>query len=308
MGNPIQHFRLIAVLLAGLSMSCGLAHGAYIDEVEADGPAAYYRFEDLSSSGGDVAADQTNNHDGTYTNDVSRVAGVPVIGGLAADFNNLASKRYVAQPSTFNSFGTQMADGYGIEVWVRTTDTSDDKPLLGTLAQNGEHYTGFSIELNRRGDNFDHEAQKTLFFLRDHSPNGPGFHDFSFHVDHTAPANIDIYDGEWHHLFWNATDPANHQAQVYIDGRSQTLTIGRTESPDLGDPFQYDPFIGNRNLRGGPADPGPIASVDEMAFYADALPEDRIQAHYQAGVPEPSAAMLLGLALCGLMAARRGRR
>jgi hypothetical protein len=301
----MHKFWFAPILLASLLLISATSRAAYIDEVNADNPMAYYRFEDATSNDGAVARDQTGNHHGTYSNDVSRVPGVPLIGGLAANFSDLNPKRYVAQPDSLDDFAVGMADGYGIELWVRTNDTADDKPVLGTLADNGTDHTGFSIELNRRGDNFNTQSRRTLFFLRDHSPNGDNFDDFSFHIDHTDPANIDIYDGRWHHVFWNATDPSNHQAEVYIDGQSQSLTIGRTQSPDLGDPFQYDPFIGNRNLRGGPADPGPVADIDEVAFYADALPPHRIQTHYATGTPEPNASLLLLIALGGLLLHRR---
>lgn len=302
--NYTVRSRIVAILMTGLLVCVGTVRSAYIDEVNADGPSAYYRFEDPTSADGDAAADETGSFDGTYTNGVARVAGVPVIGGLAIDVKDQDPVRYVSQPSSFNSFGGEMDDGYGIELWVRTTDTSDDKPLLGTLAQNGSDHTGFSIELNRRGDNFDAQPRATLFFLRDHTSN---FNDFSFHIDHTSDGNIDIYDGQWHHLFWNATDPATHRADVYIDGQPQTLTIGRTQSPALGDPFQYDSILGNRNIRGAPADSGPVATLDEVAYYADSLSSERIQAHYLAGVPEPSVAVLAGLVLCTMLGRGRPR-
>src|SRR5580765_5800693 len=104
---------LVSALLSNLALA------AYLDEVLADNPIAYYRFEETS---GTTANDTTgNSNNGTYTNGVLIDQPSAANLGRAARFDGIDD--YVSTPRTVST-------NFTLELWINTTASS----LSGTNA------------------------------------------------------------------------------------------------------------------------------------------------------------------------------
>lgn len=89
---------------------------AYAKLVKADGPAAYWRFEE---SAGTIAVDEMGTYPGTFTGRVSRAAGIA--GGRAAVFDGSTTRVVVGDVFAFP--GTAP---YTLEVWVMPSVVDDN--------------------------------------------------------------------------------------------------------------------------------------------------------------------------------------
>lgn len=276
---------LLGTLTALTVMYCGTVWAEpYSDAVLADSPFAYYRIEDASSGDGETAADSSgNSHHGSYSN---QVALVPGAAGNGADFSD-AGIDYIGLPKSFNEFGNSMSDGaFATEFWIRTTQTTRTGQTLG-----GDGNEWFLFETNRAepghdGGNLDVPKFSRFTFRA-------GGNDYMAAVDSNDPKNIDIYDGQWHHVVWNVRDMANNITEAWYDGQQQTLLVGRAEGPSISGPLSGTVEIGTGYNRD--TDRLLDGALDEVAFYGEPLSEARIQNHF-AAIPEPSTMVLL---LCG---------
>lgn len=125
-------------------------------------------------------------------------------------------------------------------------------------------------------------------------------------------------DGNWHHLAYtwrvdNAGTVAS-DVQIYIDGSpvGTAITEASLESDPVKSPIlaweSPGMFIGARNDRiaqGGVANAHFKGWLDDFRVYDDVLSASDIQGLYALGVPEPSAAILVGLASLGVVRRRR---
>lgn len=258
------------LLATGLiSMLCGnLASAAYQDEVLADNPVAYYRFEETS---GTTATDTADSNDGTYVNGVLlNQPSAPRL-GRAASFDGIND--YVDTPRTVST-------SFTLELWINTTASS----LTGTQAYEGNGLVWSDV--GGAGNDF------AMAMLN----NGLSF--FTGNPDITITSAIAINDGVWHHLV--ATRTQGGSVEIFVDG------ISRGTATTNNNPLDANPSImigGNvldsRYFAG---------LIDEVAYYPTVLSVARIQAHFQAGsqaVPSSSVTAVPTVsewALAGLIA------
>jgi len=192
---------LLAVPLA--YVLCGPALAAYQDEVLADNPVAYYRFEETS---GTTAFDTANSNDGSYVNGVLlNQPGAPAL-GKAASFDGIDD--YVSTPRTVST-------DFTLEAWVKTTAPS----LTGSQA-----YEGNGLLWSDVGGAADDFAMAML-------NNGLSF--FTGNPDVTVTSAAAINDGAWHHLV--ATRTQGGSVEIFIDGVSQGTTT-TNNNPLNGNP------------------------------------------------------------------------
>jgi hypothetical protein len=240
------------------------ALAAYQDDVLADNPVAYYRFEETS---GTTAIDTANSNDGSYVNGV--VLNQPSAPGLgkAASFDGIND--YVSTPRTVST-------DFTLEAWVKTTAPS----LFGS-----QSYEGNGLLWSDVGGGANDFAMAML-------NNGLSF--FTGNPDVTVTSASAINDGVWHHLVATRTQGGN--VEIFIDGVSRGTTTTNNNPLDANPSI----MIGGNVLDGRYF----AGSIDEVAYYPRVLSAARIQAHFQAGLsPSVTAVPTLTVwALVGLIA------
>ena len=190
-------------ILLGASLASILlgdpALAAYQDEVLADHPVAYYRFEEIS---GTTAFDTANSNDGTYVNGVLlNQPSAPAL-GRAASFDGIND--YVSTPRTVST-------DFTLEAWVKTTAPS----LSGS-----QSYEGNGLLWSDVGGPANDFAMAML-------NNGLSF--FTGNPDVTVTSSTPINDGVWHHLV--ATRTQGGSVEIFIDGVSQGTTTTNNNPP-----------------------------------------------------------------------------
>lgn len=254
--------------MLGIGIAClawsQLAWAAYPDEVLADGPVAYYRFEETS---GVTANDSTaNSNDGTYQNGVLlNQSSAPRL-GRAARFDGVS--QYVATPRT-------VAGDFTLELWINTTSAS----LSGSNA-----YEGNGLLWSDVGGSADDFVLAML-------NNGLSF--FTGNPDTTVTGATAINDGRWHHLVATRTQGAS--VEIFVDGVSQgTATTNNnllTGNPQI---MIGGNVLDSRYFQG---------LIDEVAYYPTVLSAARIRAHFQAATAVRATAVpaLTNWAVTGLV-------
>lgn len=242
-----------------------LALAAYQDEVLADNPVAYYRFEETS---GTTARDTTvNSNDGTYMNGVLINQSGAANLGQAARFDGIDD--FVSTPRTVST-------NFTLELWINTTASS----LTGTNA-----YEGNGLLWSDVGGAANDFVMAML-------NNGLSF--FTGNPDITVTGATAINDGRWHHLVATRTQGGN--VEIFVDG------ISRGTTTTNNNPLDGNPSI---MIGGNVLDSRYFTGlIDEVAYYPTVLTVDRIKAHFQAGFSSSVTAVptLREWALAGLIA------
>lgn len=231
--------------LALLGADVAVAQTTYQAAVLADGPIAYYRFEEVS---GTTAADTSGNGNaGTYTNSPTLGQSSAPQLGRAVRFDGVDD--FVQTPRT-------VGGNFTLELWVNTT---------ATCPTGGQAYEGNGLiwsDLGGLGNDF------VLACLNNHASFFTGNPDTS--IESTSVLNT----GQWHHVV--ATRTQGGATQVFING---VLQATGTTNANLLD---ANPIIAiggntldNRYFNG---------LIDEVAYYPTVLTPTRILAHFQAGV------------------------
>ena len=234
-----------AVCVLCLCSVSNVALAAYPDEVLADNPVAYYRFEETSGPpANDSSAGGTN--DGTYMNGVLlNQTGVSSETGLAAGFDG--SDDYVETPNT-------VGGDFTLEAWINTTDDSPG----GTHAYDGNGILWSDVT----GDDDDF----VVAVLDDRLAFTTG------NPDETVTGGPLLNDGRWHHIV--AVREQGVGVSVYVDGN--LIGTGSTNNNSLT--ANSEIHIGGNTLDERFFD----GRIDEVAYYTSVLGADRVAAHYDA--------------------------
>jgi hypothetical protein len=240
-----------------------LALAAYQDEVLADNPIAYYRFEETS---GTTATDTSgNSNSGTYTNGVLLDQPSARNLGRAARFDGVDD--FVGTPRT-------VSGNFTLELWITTTAPS----LSG-----GQAYEGNGLLWSDVGGAADDFVLAML---------NSGLSFFTGNPDVSVTAGAPINDGRWHHLVATRTQGGN--VEIFVDGVSRG-TATTNNNPLTGNPSIV---IGGNTLDsryfGG--------LIDEVAYYPSVLSAARIRAHFAAGTAVAAIPTLGAWTLAGLIA------
>ena len=280
-------------------MSVSAVHASYVGAVLADNPFAYYRFNESTNTS--PVVDQRGGNPGTFKN----VPTVPVPGalpsdvaGTAATFSRTASQ-YV-QLTTMGNFGSTMGNGFSVEFWMKTTDSTDIQSLYGA-ANSGGFLTDFISDIGHAG-----VAGNLRLYFRD-----DGNHRYET-ISSLGGGNVNLFNNQWHHVV-QVYDPAASaladRVLFYTDGVRQSATVtiaGGGANPTLSD-FNVPMALAADNTRGTIGDYYQ-GSLDEVAFYTTTLSAAQVLNHYQAAiVPEPSTLAMLAGGLGILFSLRRQR-
>ncbi|KAF0143499.1 MAG: MSHA bioproteinis protein MshQ [Nitrospirae bacterium] len=116
--------------------------------------------------------------------------------------------------------------------------------------------------------------------------NSSGFAAFSLRSDNGADAtaldNVDVRDGNWHHIA-GVLDRSNNTVKIFVDGIEKKSVSAATLNAitDAGSPLEV-----GRIFREGWANPSDYFNglIDEVTIYNRALTAQEIQEHYQASI------------------------
>lgn len=317
---------LFVLLLLLTGLRAPIARADYASEVLASGPEAYWRFEDGAVGAilnGVAAPDASgNNHHGTYMHAGSdgpqMVAGATGVGGTAAHFVGTSST--VGDLIRFTPLGDVGSNidnnGLTFEFLLKNPEPStvsnrifglnNDRPVGGAAGRRLTMSFGFSdLDLNGVDGNED------AIFLRDDT-------DDTAWAYATNLGGVDIEDGSWHHVAW-VIDPGvpTDGTRFYVGGVLVPLvapTEGLFTPKNVSDfsNFDKDFTLGGEHLNTSPPGTAPTGNfrtfarnsmVDEFAVYSKALTAIEIRQHAAAAglaIPEPSAFVLIGLAVAAL--------
>ena len=294
-------FRLWAVAFFVLC-AAATAHADYPSAVMANGPVAYWRFED--GTAGTImnnvpAADATGAHPGTYKQQGAAdgpqlVTGAPGVGGTAAYFVGTSSSvgDYI-QFTTLGNVGSNIDNnGLTFEFLLKNGGNSttsnrifgltNDRATTAAADRNLTMSFGFQDLQAANGGPGD------SIILRNESDEAWDYR--------TDLAGVNIEDGNWHHVAW-VIDPLMpiNGTHVYVDGVEITLSpaTGVFAPKALTNNFvNFDkPFVlGAEHINNTPPGNAPLGLVrgfalnsilDEFAVFSAALSQAQITTHVQ---------------------------
>jgi hypothetical protein len=256
-----------------------IALAAYQDEVLADNPVAYYRFEETS---GTTANDSSPNaNDGTYMNGVLLDQPSAPALGRSARFDGL---------DDFVSTARTVATDFTLELWIYSKASSP----TGSASYEGDGLLWSDVGGGANDFTMAILNDRLSFFAGD--------------IETTVTSANVINDARWHHLV--VTRALGGSTQIFVDG------VVRGTMPSGNSPLDANPEIAiGANVLDGRFFDG---LIDEVAYYPSVLSAARIQAHFLAGsasnvvaVPAMGAGALAGtiafLMMMGVLALRRPR-
>ncbi len=252
--------RALLAALAILALWHSPSGATYVDEVLADGPSNWWRFEDASSASGATAAASVGAVDGTYLGNVSFAASAPGIAGQAARFDgSFDSVR-------FGSVGALPAQGT-VEFWIYPEAVQSNRNPFTTGP------LGSTVSGNRAIRFEAKDAGHMVIYLGDDaSTTQPQF------SGGIAPAAV-MTANEWHHVVatW---DTVAETVTGYFDGQ-KTFEASNTFFPSQMSDVRVGMGWGNF------VDRSWLGRVDEAAIYVGELSPERVFAHYAVGAALP---------------------
>jgi len=259
-----------------LALLGGTARAGYVDEVLADNPVVYYRFDETGSGSNQQARDSSNYlHHGWYNGGVSLGNPSAYAGlGTAAGFDNGVSDNNVSVPflGTFNELT--------IEFWSKPNSYQTWDAVYNVYG-----WPDWAVHVQFLEDgrlNFSHKLSG--------NPNKPL----------GSLAQMPLHT--WTHI----------AVTLDFSGKLELFTNGRSVATDSYG-GQRTALLGSANIgawgQGGDIKREFDGLIDEFAIYKSVLNEQRIEAHWVAAmVPEPSTLVLITPGLAGLLAFSRRRR
>lgn len=278
------------------------ANAAYVDDVLALGPVAYWRLGELT---GTTAAEEIASANGTYNGGVTLGRdGIPAGGGnTSVHFDQVDD--YVELPDTdyFSPTGE-----FTVMEWFKA-DTIE--------AIDGTGGGGFNYIFSHNG--FGSGGDSVMMYFRESDSSGS----ITIRVENAADRGIEVMgtnaggfgsgtqgnfaDGEWHLIA--VTLDNTDGLKVLVDGVVEdhkpaylgTAALDPAGAINLGRRVDNSRYYGGTDLDSG--------LIDEVAVFDYALSESQVLAIYNVGVPEPTTVALSLVALGTIALGRtRGRR
>ena len=244
-------FERVAVVLYIAALAIGLVSGAgiaappttYRDEVLADNPVSYWRFDEAS---GTTAADEKGLNSGTYAGGVilAQPGAIPSApASTAATFDGVDDAMTTAASSSLG-----MSSAVTVELWVKRTRSGVFQAIVGKPTHGQSKLENYSLWFQPSNA------------IRMYVGNGTTY----------AQATTAAIDTNWHHIvgtFNNAT------LRLYVDG-VQTATANTTVAltPNTNPFYVAMSTSSSTNDFGG--------RLDELAVYNTVLSPARVLAHY----------------------------
>lgn len=292
-----------ATLAAGVVAFAGTgAHAAaYSDAVVAQGPVAYWRFNDGALGAGEAIAAEVGAGISTAVNGAGVIEGVPGPGFGGFEAGNTAFQ-YDGSTNAITydlTAGTEMSSTAGsVSYWFkRNAEDGGSTAVMYHGTNRTETIDGFSNDMIHT-------------WITPGGRTGLYVDGIEAQTETSAPYRYLYGDNQWHHAVatW---DRGTGTIAYYLDGgeggheESGQSFIAVVDSEALWDAFDFSGRhrFGKANYSTSRFFPG---EADELAIWNRVLTESEALAQYSAGVvPEPTSLAVLGAAGLGLLVRRR---
>jgi hypothetical protein len=222
-------------------------------------PVAYWR---LSETSGTSAIDSSGNgRTGTYTGGYTLGQTGPWTGGPDTAINLNGSTGYVTVPHNAALNSTSIT----LEAWIKPPNANQSSNII-TKGISVSPYTQYSMSIGGTNSHTVPAGKRIIFC----------FIQTSSIIERCGYSDVDIVDGNWHHvvLAANQTDTIS----LYVDGANVAFTLDYSLGtwPDVST---------TAALAIGQVGDGTYfynGLVDEVAIYNSALTLTQAQAHYAA--------------------------
>ena len=212
-----------------------------------------------------------NGFNGFYTNGVTLGAAGDNASGTsdtAATFGG--SPQYCVAGTGAMAMGNYVANS-SYEFVYATTSTNYGMMVVG--GANSGSTVAFQVFLDENLAGSGWQTNTSRLYIRDSGNHAYG----------AVFTNAAIQDGHFHHLVWTFTTNGTTTAAAYFDGVPQTLAIS------TGAPVTFGPLVypidfaaySNKGNNTAPID-YTVATLDEAAFYTNALTPLQVTNHYLA--------------------------
>jgi len=238
---------LFGMLAVEFVSGAGVAYASpttYRDEVLADNPVSYWRFNEAS---GTTAADERGLNNGTYAGGVSLGQGGAIVSdpaNNAVSFDGIDDSMSVASPTSLS-----MSSAVSVELWVKRSRSGVFQAIAGKPTSGQSRFENYSIWFNATNQ------------IRMYIGDG---------VNYAQATSATAFDTNWHYVVGTFD---NSTIRVYVDGvqsGSSSTTIRLTPNAN--------PFYVGRSSTSTTLNYGGL--LDELAVYSTVLSAARIQAHY----------------------------
>lgn len=285
--TPIARSILFWAIASGLSLlvvvfdgsSLAVAEESLVEMMQADGPVAWWRFEEAKS--------------GAITNeiDANSLSGKP-IGAVRQAIKGPAGKAYplfdasnraagwssqgyfrISDPGNDSVLDFQQGDAITIEAWVNPTRLANDRQSYivgkGRTFRNGQRLENQNYALRLRGIA---DTARLSFLFRDKDGEKSEYHRWN---SNQGPE----IDGNWHHVAVSYVFGEPKSIRGYIDGKAVEGFW------DLGGATTLPPVVDNDEVWIGSSmggNPGSTfeGGIDEVAIYRSVIDLKRLQARY----------------------------
>ncbi len=263
------------------------ARASYASTVLADNPLSFWQFNDASSANGATAFDSApgNLSPGLYQGGISFVAGPAGTGGNGIQFNGTTggSGSFVDIPD--GSSRLQNLSSFSVEFWELASPTQSElysRFISHAAGGTGNYWVGMETSGGNPGQPFVGVPGNTWY---------------------AWPPNI-LTDGSWNQVVLTyASSGGSITESLYINSILEgTDTVAGSFSPST-----YDLLLGAEGNQYYVYN-GLVGDMADVAIYNQALTQQQVTTHYNAGaVPEPASIALCGLGLAAGIAFLRRR-
>ena len=233
--------------------------------VVTDGLVSYWTFDEKDIAENTVE-DVWGNNNGTIVGDPNVVNGKV---GDALEFDG--SDDYV-DLTNLGDFGSKVGMST-FEAWVKTDFKQEWTTLFKVLDKDCS--MAWAIDVNRSAKAGFPLAQDIVhYYVRQQA---------AACMDIAVEIEFELSDGNWHHIAFVVEDAADTRINIYMDGQSQDVVVGKGNKLDNFIPFVEPVYIGAANNRGNVERHFP-GVIDEVRIYDRPLSEDEVKRNFQSKV------------------------
>lgn len=233
--------------------------------VVTDGLVSYWTFDEKDIAENTVK-DVWGNNNGTIVGDPNVVNGKV---GDALEFDG--SDDYV-DLTNLGDFGSKVGMST-FEAWVKTDFKQEWTTLFKVLDQGCS--MAWAIDVNRSAKAGFPLAQDIVhYYVRQQA---------AACMDIAVEIEFELSDGNWHHIAFVVEDAADTKINIYMDGQSQDVVVGKGNKLDNFIPFVEPVYIGAANNRGNVERHFP-GVIDEVRIYDRPLSEDEVIQNFESKV------------------------